>query len=73
MAGKEARSAGLVVEVRGQLRDLNLGAADIGDELMLAKHRREPLHPVEDGEHGPGQQDDVAVCGHSIGGVARNP
>jgi hypothetical protein len=52
---------------------LYLGAAHVGDQLMLAEHRRKPLHPVEDRENRPGQQDDVAGCGYSIGGIARDP
>ena len=57
MAGQEARRAGLVVELRRQLGDLHLGAANVGDELVFAEQRREPLHPVEDGEHRPGQHE----------------
>ena len=73
MAGKKASLARLVVELCGQLHDLNLGAADVGDKLMLAEHGREPLHPIEDREHGPGQNDNVRNRGGRIGGIARNP
>ena len=73
MAGKKASLARLVVELCGQPHDLNLGAAHVGDQLMLSKHGREPLHPIEDREHRPGQQDDVAGCGYGIGGIARDP
>jgi len=62
VAGEEARGAGRVEEFAGELGDLELRAADVGDELVRVKDGCELVHPVLDGENGNSEEDDVGVA-----------
>ncbi len=59
MTGEEARGGGGVEELAGELGDLELGGADVGDELVGLEDGGELVHPVFDGEDGDGEDDDV--------------
>ena len=61
MAGQKACAAGAVVVLGGRLRDLLLGAAHIGDELVRMEQLCQAFHPFNDGENRPGKQDQVGL------------
>src|ERR1035437_9826466 len=73
MAGKEACFAGLVVDLRSQFCDLQLGAANVGDELMFAQHGSESLHPIENREYWSSKQNHVGGRGGCVGVGACTP
>ena len=64
MAGEETGAICRIEKAVGELSDLGLGAADVRDEMLWAKHRRELLHEVERRKDGNGEEHDLTFsCG----------
>ena len=59
VTGQEAGGLRLVEECSGLLGDCELGAADVGYQLMRSEHWSEPLHRVQDGEDRHAEDNDI--------------